>query len=196
MNSFKTSLILAFQIVFTMAFMPCFAMELSSEARCFDDIEPKCQKMIIAVGVITKDTPKQFIEFSQNFPAGTYVLFSSKGGMLDSGLMIGKRIREAKFNTIIGNTEFSSADCLSACAYAFFGGVKRKIPTTGHLGLHHYYSKTQIIDVEQQQRINQSLTRYLESMGIDARLLEYANSAKSTNMTYITERQAKEYKIE
>jgi hypothetical protein len=195
MNSFKTTLILAFQIVFTMAFTPCFAMELSAESRCFDDIEPKCQKIIIAVGVITKDTPKQFTEFSQNFPAGTYVLFSSKGGMLDSGLMIGKRIREAKFNTIIGNTEFSSADCLSACAYAFFGGVKRKIPTTGHLGLHHYYSKTQIIDVEQQQRINQSLTKYLESMGIDPRLLDYANSAKSTNITYITERQAKEYKI-
>ena len=193
---FKTFLINVFYIILTMAFVPSFAMELSTDTRCFEDLEPKCQKMIIAVGVITKDTPKQFTEYSQNFPAGTYVLFSSKGGMLDSGLMIGKRIREAKFNTIIGNTEFSSADCLSSCAYAFFGGVKRKIPTTGHLGLHHYYSKTQIIDVEQQQRINQSLSRYLESMGIDPRLLEYANSAKSTNMTYITERQAKEYKIE
>jgi hypothetical protein len=170
-------------------------MEFSSESRCFEDLEPKCQKMIIAVGIITKDTPKQFTDFSQNFPAGSYVLFSSKGGMLDSGILMGKRIREAKFNTIIGNTEYSSADCLSACAYAFFGGVTRKLPSTAHLGLHHYYSKTQIIDLEQQQKINQSLLKYLEAMGIDPRLLEYANSAKSTNMTYITERQAKEYKI-
>jgi hypothetical protein len=195
MLTFKTFMVSFCQLVLTLAYVPCVAMEFASESRCFEDLEPKCQKMIIAVGIITKDTPKQFTEFSQPFPAGTYVLFSSKGGMLDSGLMIGKRIREAKFNTIIGNTEFSSADCLSACAYAFFGGVLRNLPSTGHLGLHHYYSKTQIIDIEQQQRINQSLSRYLEGMGIDPRLLEYANSAKSTNMTYITERQAKEYKI-
>ncbi len=191
----KTILISIFQLAITVAYWPCFAMDLSTESRCFQDLEPKCQQMIIAVGIITKDTPKQFTDFSRQFPAGTYVLFSSKGGMLDSGLMIGKRIREAKFNTIIGNTEYSSADCLSACAYAFFGGVIRKLPPTAHLGLHHYYSKTQVLDMEQQQRINQSLIRYLEMMGIDPRLLEYANSAKSTNMTYVTERQAKEYKI-
>jgi hypothetical protein len=84
-----------------MAFVPSFAMELSTDTRCFEDLEPKCQKMIIAVGVITKDTPKQFTEYSQNFPAGTYVLFSSKGGMLDSGFFWRSK-KENSYNGSLG----------------------------------------------------------------------------------------------
>jgi hypothetical protein len=173
-----------------------YAFDVSSENRCFDELEPKCQTMIIVAGIFTKDSTAQFAQFTKKFPPQTYVMFSSRGGDLDSGLKIGRIIRTARFNTIIGNTEFSAADCLSACAYAFLGGVKRKIPTTGHLGLHHYYSKTQVITVEQQEKINTVLSAYLESMGIDKRLLEYANSEKSTSMTYITERQAKEFNIQ
>jgi hypothetical protein len=60
--------------------------------------------MIIVAGIFTKDSTAQFAQFTKKFPPQTYVMFSSRGGDLDSGLKIGRIIRTAQFNTIIGNT--------------------------------------------------------------------------------------------
>ena len=54
-----------------------WAMTFEKQERCVDGLNPKCQLMILAIGQIDKDTPKQFKSFAQDFPRGTWVAVSS-----------------------------------------------------------------------------------------------------------------------
>jgi hypothetical protein len=43
------------------------AMTFEKQERCVEGINPKCQMMILAIGQIDKDTPKQLKAFAKDF---------------------------------------------------------------------------------------------------------------------------------
>lgn len=173
-----------------------WGMSFEKQERCIDGLVPKCQVMILAVGQIDKDTPKQFKSFAQDFPRGTWVAVSSPGGNLIGGMQLGLAIRELGFNTTIGNTDHSPPDCLSACAYAFAGGVSRKLTPGSRYGLHQFRGLEQAINAEDTQKISATLAKYLDAMGVDRRLLDYAQMTTSDKVTVLTLTQAQLLKVD
>ena len=75
----------------------------------------------IAVGIITEDTPLAFAEFAKKNGPDTPIEFTSPGGNLLAALKLGEMVRQAGFDTSLGEI------CASACAYAIMGGVKRYV---------------------------------------------------------------------
>jgi hypothetical protein len=156
-----------------------WGMSFEKQERCVEGLSPKCQVMILATGQIDKDTPKQFKSFGQDFPGGTWVAISSPGGNLIGGMQLGLAIRELGFNTTIGNTDFSPPDCLSACAYAFAGGVSRKLTPGSRYGLHQFRGNEQAINAEDTQKIS-----------------DYAQMTTSDKVTVLTLTQAQLLKVD
>ncbi len=171
-------------------------MSFEKQERCIDGLNPKCQVIILASGQIHKDSANQFKAFAKEFQRGTWVAISSPGGNLIAGMQLGIAIRESGFNTTIGNTDFSPPDCLSACAYAFLGGITRKLTPGSRYGLHQFRGTDQEINTADTQKISATLGKYLDVMGVDRRLLDYAQMTSSDKVTILTLAQAQLLKVD
>lgn len=115
------------------------------------------------------------------------VTFNSNGGNLGAALAYGRMIRDLGLNTV--QPEF--AECSSACAFAFMGGVLRSADS-GAIGVHQTYfdsdfaiSSDRAVDAIQQ--VSAAILKYLDEMGVDARLLQLSMSTSSDEMRYLTD---------
>jgi hypothetical protein len=174
----------------------CQAMTFSIENRCFKELMPNCQNMIFAQGIINTATVKEFKEVSAKLPVGTYLVFSSPGGDLIAGLQLGLAIREKGFNTIIAGDDFAPPRCLSSCAYAFLGGVQRRIPPESKLGLHQFRGHDQELSAYDSQKVLAVIMKYLDKMGVDRRFEDVALQTSSDKISFITSEQAKLWQVE
>ena len=170
---------------------PGIGMTFEIQERCIDGMEPRCQPMILGVGFLDKEAANSFKLVAQGLPKGSWVALSSQGGNLISGLQLGMAIRELGLNTTIGSTDYSPLECYSACAYAFLGGQSRHIPNGGRYGLHQFKGQTKEINQADTQKISVILANYLDRMGVDRRLLDYALVTSTDRMTVLSLAQAK-----
>jgi hypothetical protein len=170
---------------------PGNGMTFEIQDRCIEGIEPRCQPVILGVGFLDKDAANSFKSVAQGMPKGSWVALSSQGGNLISGLQLGMAIREHGLNTTIGSTDYSPLECYSACAYAFLGGQSRYIPSGGRYGLHQFKGQTKEINQADIQKISVILANYLDRMGVDRRLLDYALVTGTDRMTVLSLAQAK-----
>lgn len=93
--------------------------------------------------------------FAANFAHPLTVAFDSSGGNLRAGLLLGMVLRGAGLNSLVADqyTEELFEDgsfetvifpvstdvgCFSACAYAFMGGVSRKLEEGDRIGVHQF----------------------------------------------------------
>lgn len=171
-------------------------MSFSIEERCNNALNPSCQKMVLAQGLINKESYAQFKEFTKDLPAGTWIMLTSPGGNLMNGMQMGAHIREKRFNTTLGSTDHSPADCLSACAYAFLGGLTRSLPANSRLGLHQFRGLDNSISTEDTQKLSTILARYIDAMGIDRRILDIAQMTSANQVAVLTPEQIKQFKID
>ncbi len=131
----------------------------SSSPSC----EPLCPEWIAAEGEITAATPAQFRKVLKRIGDRKLpVLLSSPGGNVDSALEIGRMIRKAGLDVVIGTMVFdgcAASDkkctppesqkgiyrglpytyqgyCISACPLILAGGVQRLAPSNAAIGLH------------------------------------------------------------
>jgi hypothetical protein len=151
----------------------------------------------LAVGVITPETPKAFMEFASKNPPYAPIEFTSPGGNLLGALKLGELIRNGGYDTSLGKV------CASACAYAIMGGIKRyvvqsefdadsdydnrNVGATGtKLGIHQFYQSDALnepqkrafsaIDKSADQLLMGILLEYTLRMGVDTRLVSVASS--------------------
>jgi hypothetical protein len=151
---------------------------------------------IAAIGTITRDTPAAFDKFARAIQReGMWVEFSSPGGDVAASLRLGEMIRRRGFNTDVGFTVLHGNGkdalmpgyCISACGYAFLGGVKRDVQEGSVLGYHQFYlaDPEAKVDPETDAAVTTMLTRYialyLRRMGVGARLLPLALATKPTD---------------
>jgi hypothetical protein len=144
---------------------------------------------IQATGTITKDTPAQFKKFLQTDDAKLTkdIWLHSPGGDLMAGLEVGQMIREAGMNTSIGHTvpleglmniySYKHAYCVSACAYAFLGGVTRSYENYDTHGIHRFGAGSGTISRDGAQAISGIVAKYVSSMGVDLSVFELASTA-------------------
>ena len=170
---------------------------------------------IIVDGKITPATLTEFKAVLADSMDGFKVLLNSDGGSFKAGLELGRYIREQGLHTEVGravyevstlnNTTFERFDriedgqCVSACAYAFLGGVVRKISGESRLGFHRFFLAQGDVPGEAGlaagQIVAADVISYLVEMGVDARIFVTASSAGETKMNYPTPDEQKEFDL-
>jgi hypothetical protein len=149
-----------------------------------------CEPYLLARGAIDPDTPGrfqetwQFLRARQKFPK---IYFHSPGGNLQAALELGRLIRAAGLDTHVGGPYLEGngigqpprvmvqrAACVSACAYAFLGGVSRSLGENALFGLHQFFARDGDIGDSPTQIMMAMLGAYLDEMGVDRRFLDFA----------------------
>jgi len=183
------------------------ANSMTFEESCMGNASESC--FLIAEGEITADTPALFAALEQGDAAK--ILFDSPGGNLGAGIRLGRLIRERGYETMVGTrASFEAQDyppkggqCLSACAYAFAGGVIRSLDETSKLGFHQFrlgansdVSAAQLTEaIEGAQAVSAQLIAYLVEMGVDARVFALASGKTGSDMHMITQEEALEFDL-
>ena len=106
--------------------------------------------------------------------------FNSNGGNILAAMAYGRTIRSLGLSTF----QLRSAQCASACALAFVGGVVRQAEP-GSIGVHQSsFSPEEKVDghtaVAAVQAITAQIMTYLLEMGVDPRLLQLSLSSLRT----------------
>lgn len=136
---------------------------------------------------------------------GTTVYLDSPGGNLFSGIELGKLIREANMNTSVGarqpdekgKSPIGPGVCLSACVYAYVGGVYRYADKDDAFGVHRFFSRegTTPKDMETAQIVSAAITNHLNAMGVDTKLYEIASATAKEDITRISIADAKRLRV-
>jgi hypothetical protein len=155
--------------------------------------DPSCMRVIYGIGEITDDTGRQFAAIAAEnaavFATTIGVVLDSPGGTLSGGLLLGDAIRRGGFNTIAGftyrapNGTMRVSSCLSACAWAFAGGVNRFMFADGSLGVHRFYGAASVATA---QEVTAYVNLYLDRMGVSRVLQDVASLTRSDDMTFLT----------
>jgi hypothetical protein len=155
----------------------------------------KCRQLIAASGMITAETPRQFLAFMRDNPAqGATVALESDGGSVLGALELGRAIRRLGLSTTVGRVverrpkagakygEVNSrVDCQSMCTFVLLAGVRRTVPLDAQVLVHQIwlgdrredavaasYSAEDLVVV---QRDIGSIVQYTVEMGGDIELV-------------------------
>jgi hypothetical protein len=105
----------------------------------------------------------------------TRAILNSPGGSVRDALELGRALRLDGMDT-----EMRAGDiCYSACPYMLAAGVSRTVPDTASVGVHqHYFGESTLLPafvaVEDIQRGQGEVMRYLDQMGIDPLVMQHA----------------------
>jgi hypothetical protein len=160
----------------------------------------KCRQLIAASGMITADTPRQFLAFMRDNPAhDATVALESDGGSVLGALELGRAIRRLALSTTVGRVidrrpkngakegarygEFNSrVDCQSMCTFVLLAGVKRSVPLDAQVLVHQIWlgdrredavaANYTAEDLVVVQRDIGSIVQYTVEMGGDTELVQ------------------------
>jgi hypothetical protein len=147
-------------------------------------------RWIQASGEIHRDTAAHFEAFARSRPVrGTTVALEGLGGNSAGGRALGRALRAAGVHTTIGASVVRreqgrdiatlvthNVQCSSACAFAFLGGVERRLARTARFGVHQFVWPDPPRELTPQmafsvaQTISGQIVEYLHELGIDPRL--------------------------
>lgn len=138
------------------------------------------------------------------------IRFNSPGGNLAEGIELGEELRRRGFATEVGDhephpdwpnmpywdfTRRTPGTCASACAYAFMGGVERRIDSGSRIGVHQFYSAARaeadsdsqpvLVQEGVEQELVSLLLDYTLRMGVDGRVLVNAGLNSPDEMYWI-----------
>ncbi len=157
----------------------------------------RCRQLIVASGMITADTPRQFAAFvNENSLQNTQavVVLESDGGSVLGALDLGRAIRRFGLGTTVGRvierraksgTAYGEvntrADCQSMCTFVLLGGVERDVPRDARVLVHQIWlgdrrddavaASYTAEDLEVVQRDIGSIMQYTVEMGGDIELV-------------------------
>ncbi|WAJ28912.1 PAN domain-containing protein [Antarcticirhabdus aurantiaca] len=123
------------------------------------------------------------------------VTFHSPGGNVDAAKRFGRMIRALGLSTL----QIRQADCASACALAFLGGVNR-FAQTGAIGVHQssFAPTTGMSTADAVSAIQAGtadLMGYMAEMGVDPGLLQLSLTIDSGDMRYLTAAEMRQYRV-
>jgi len=123
------------------------------------------------------------------------VTFDSNGGNVHAAMAFGRAIRSLGGETI----QLRAAECASACALAFVGGVRRTADP-GSIGVHQSsFSGDAAIDgheaVAAVQAMTAEIMSYLMEMGVDPKLLQLSLSIPSSDIRYLTAGEMRQFGV-
>jgi hypothetical protein len=161
-----------------------------------ESCETKCRQLIGASGMVTADTPRQFLAFMRNNSTqDATVVLESDGGSVLGALELGRAIRRLELATTVGRVverrpksgpkygEINPrVDCQSMCTFVLLAGVKRSVSLEAQVLVHQIwlgdrredavaanYSAEDLVVV---QRDIGSIVQYIVEMGGDIELVQ------------------------
>lgn len=194
MRKVVIALILSYSAVCAMG-QPNTPMRFKVDRAC-DGNGEMCGSRIYAEGVIQPDTPDNFVAFvRQNrtkLPPSPTVSLDSPGGNMFAGIKLGQAIRRLAFDTEILDRQ----TCASACALAFLGGAERSLDTNGRFGVHQFSSAIGNVGDSLTQATIVAVASYIESMGVDRKLLDVASLIPPASIYWLTDEQRQQLRVD
>lgn len=126
----------------------------------------------------------------------TRAILNSPGGSVQDALELGRALRLKGMVT-----EMREGDiCYSACPYLLAAGVTRSVPDEAFVGVHqHYFGESTILPafaaVEDIQRGQGQVMRYLAQMGIDPLVMQHALVTPPDEIYVLLPEELVEYKF-
>ena len=166
--------------------------------------DPGCSRFLLAQGAMDEGDEKALEQALDAPNAPNVVVFDSPGGSMVTGLRIGQILRERGVDTRLVDRVMGENGvlvdrpvCLSACVYAFMGGVNRTVEPNALIGVHQFRAKNDA-DASQAsaQRAMAILGVYVERMGVDRRILDVAALTSSDSIERINAQEAVELKLD
>lgn len=95
------------------------------------------------------------------------------------------------------NRAFFPGYCLSACAYAYLGGVERTMVTGSRYGLHQFAGNCPTTDdcMNRVQEKFGNLIGYVQKMGVDPGLLVAASAAAPNSFNFLSSEEQVRYRV-
>lgn len=175
---------------------------------------------IAAEGTIVSDTPKIAEEFLKANPF-QIVYLNSPGGNLQAGMELGRLFRKRSIHVVVGHTpppteSDSSATypeegrCVSACSYAFLGGVTRNAEKN-EIGIHQFSWQLNNFALEPKKSVQNAigsgagfalssaqkvagyLIAYVQEMGVDPQFVSVASSTEEVH--YLSEQELTNFRV-
>ena len=133
------------------------------------------QTALLEGAIVAGDAERIAKQLDALTPRPARVLLNSPGGSVRDALELGRHIRAEGFETAMREGDI----CYSACPYLLAAGTARDIPETASVGVHqHYFGESTILPafaaVEDIQRGQGEVMRYLDQMGIDPLVMQHA----------------------
>ena len=128
------------------------------------------------------------------------------------GIKLGEWLRNHSFGSEVGSSmpdgsgwwKPSPGTCVSACAFAFLGGIARDAGS-GQVGVHQFYNQVFLrdpsakmfnaIDLSAQQLVSAVLIDYAYRMGVDPRFVSIAASTPPGDMHFLDEQELDDLKV-
>jgi hypothetical protein len=180
-----------------------------AKAMTFERVHSRgchAEACIVARGEIEKDTADQFKAFvrARGIPAGSVVVFDSPGGLLLQSLKLGEAIRAAGLYTAVGrydriHRQFTrGGECVSACAYAFLGGVQRDVAEHARLGVHQFScepGREGSLDIADAQQLMALIQIYAEKMVGKAAVVTLAAGTSPADTRWLSAGELRRYQV-
>jgi hypothetical protein len=174
------------------------AQEMSFKAVDLGDCRTSCARVLLGEGEIGVNTDRVFRAALRRHGPDLPVILHSPGGNLKGGLMLGVAFRDARRPVAVA----PGGMCYSACAYALLGGVERRVPTNGKLGVHDFFKIDErpgrrVSRAEKQERadIAELLRAYARAMGVDPRIISLAAATKSSGMKVLSRAELRRMRV-
>lgn len=124
------------------------------------------------------------------------VTFDSPGGSVSDALALGRALRDDGIETRLE----AGTVCLSACPYAFAGGILRAVDDGARLGVHqHSFGETTVLPAflatEDIQRGQAKVLAHLDAMGIDLRIMGPAMATPADEIYILTPDELSEWNV-
>jgi hypothetical protein len=132
----------------------------------------------------TTDAVKKVLDAA---PAVQIIHLNSQGGRMNEAYQLYKTIKERNLST------YTSADCVSACSFAFLAGRERYLGESGRLGFH----STSIGELsgEVAKELNDEVRQTLQTHGVPNSFIDRALSTSPKDMWYPSKDELLEAKL-
>ncbi|WP_373029729.1 hypothetical protein [Sulfitobacter sp.] len=133
------------------------------------------QRALLEGGIVAGDAERIEKQLAGLDPKPQGVILNSPGGSVQDALLLGRYLRDADLTTALRSGDV----CYSACPYLLAAGTRRTIPDDASVGVHqHYFGESTLLPafvaVEDIQRGQGEVMRYLDDMGIDPLVMQHA----------------------
>lgn len=176
-----------------------------------------CAEVISAEGEIDNDTADRFVAFLadhlKDHDLRPVVLLESPGGTVVGAMQLGAVFRNIGAAVIVASARpdadgegvhVAPGACLSACVYAFIGGVRRVVPPVSRLGIHRMVitehvptasGGTATQQIFGSSEIVSSLAAYTRAMGVDPHMIGFAETIAPDRLHIVTPREIARWRL-
>lgn len=148
---------------------------------------------VVIGGFITAQDQKELISNMADASAAglRLAILGSEGGDLHAAMMMGRYLREHRFDTMV----LPNSVCYSACVFLLAAGIDKKVQ--GFVGIHrpYYTSGDPALVSKSIKKTKIEVETFFDEMNIPIRLAEDMFSVDPTDMRILSEEELKEYRL-